>query len=495
MDPPPLPFPPGDPKFVMHLLVGVLVSLSASALGCFGINLQAHALRGESAAVAASEIRSRNASRNASRRESRNRSQSTSEGQDTQQILLPQTQNQPRTPQTQVRPPKLKSLCATLYRRRWLVGFSLYIASQVFGSAVALQFLPTLLVAPLSSASLFFNALFSRLLLGSRIRVLDILGTGLVVSGAVLVSVFGSRTSAQFQPLSELIATFSRPMFIIYFSSQMLLIAAISLGVASLARNHRTCHLPAPRDPRVPLVLACLHSVLGGVMASQSILLAKAVIALATRAPASFLHPLPPFMLLLLIQSVLAQLYTLTCSLYYAPTRTVLTVPVFNTVYNCVALVNSMVYWDEFSFWADNPAKLVAIVGGVVLNILGVVCLSFGARFRSSSSDPDSDEEAQGLLENDWSSILVVDDASLDYPDHLIQRLDDSLDHPNLLNPTHASTGHLDHQNHNHTSSPQPPTPTESESSHVSANLNQTLLRSRSSPPEFPVQKPFGNQP
>lgn len=47
-------------------------------------------------------------------------------------------------------------------RPLWLIGMLLYIASQLIGSTLALEFLRAEYVAPLGSSSLVFNFLFAR---------------------------------------------------------------------------------------------------------------------------------------------------------------------------------------------------------------------------------------------------------------------------------------------------------------------------------------------
>jgi hypothetical protein len=47
-------------------------------------------------------------------------------------------------------------------RPLWLIGMILYIASQLIGSTLALEFLRAEYVAPLGSSSLVFNFLFAR---------------------------------------------------------------------------------------------------------------------------------------------------------------------------------------------------------------------------------------------------------------------------------------------------------------------------------------------
>ncbi|GAA5841737.1 hypothetical protein JCM9279_003087 [Rhodotorula babjevae] len=75
----------------------------------------------------------------------------------------------------------------------WLLGNTLYIASQVIGSTLALEFLRAEYVAPLGSSSLIFNVLFAFLLAGIPITALDVAGTAVIIVGVVGVVVFSNQ--------------------------------------------------------------------------------------------------------------------------------------------------------------------------------------------------------------------------------------------------------------------------------------------------------------
>ena len=73
----------------------------------------------------------------------------------------------------------------------WILGFVLYVGSQLFGSTAALNFLQPAVVAPLGSITLIFNLMFSAVLVGTKIRRMDIVGTFLVILAATLIAIFG----------------------------------------------------------------------------------------------------------------------------------------------------------------------------------------------------------------------------------------------------------------------------------------------------------------
>jgi hypothetical protein len=119
----------------------------------------------------------------------------------------------------------------------WFIGLTIYILCQMFGSVLALGFIPPILIAPLGSAGLIFNIIFSNLFFQStKITHKEWIGTLLIVAGSVVVSIFGSTEEQDRQTIDELIRLFTRPTFIIYFSIQIAVMTTLFLA-ATLAEN------------------------------------------------------------------------------------------------------------------------------------------------------------------------------------------------------------------------------------------------------------------
>lgn len=112
-------------------------------------------------------------------------------------------------------------------RPLWLAGMALYILSQVVGQTLALNFLRSEYVAPLGSASLIFNFVFAKVLVGTSISRLDLYGTATVIVGVVGVVVFSNqRREGADDPEARLDAPFvaalwSRPQWIVYFVARV----------------------------------------------------------------------------------------------------------------------------------------------------------------------------------------------------------------------------------------------------------------------------------
>ncbi|KAI0651873.1 hypothetical protein C8Q79DRAFT_1005126 [Trametes meyenii] len=102
-------------------------------------------------------------------------------------------------------------------RPLWLLGFAIFISSNLFGSIFQIASLPVVILAPLGAVSLLWNAFFARLLLGDVFSPWMVLGTLLIAGGAVLIAVFGIMKEPT-HSLEDLLLLFSRPAFIAYFS-------------------------------------------------------------------------------------------------------------------------------------------------------------------------------------------------------------------------------------------------------------------------------------
>ncbi|KAG9094402.1 hypothetical protein FRC06_010837 [Ceratobasidium sp. 370] len=127
------------------------------------------------------------------------------------------------------------------YRRPlWLIGFGIFISSNILGSIFQIASLPVVILAPLGAVSLLWNAVFARLILGDVFSKYMVLGTIFIATGAVLIAVFGIVPEST-HSLDDLLRLFRRPIFVVYFTllGSALLIALIITHVAEwrLARQ------------------------------------------------------------------------------------------------------------------------------------------------------------------------------------------------------------------------------------------------------------------
>jgi drug/metabolite transporter (DMT)-like permease len=124
-----------------------------------------------------------------------------------------------------------------LRRPLWLIGFGIYITSNIFSTIFQLDALPIVILAPLGAVSLIYNALLARMILGDQFGGRAIIGTGLVAIGAVLIAVFGVVPEGEHR-LEELLVLFSRSAFLAFFSvvGSLTFLVIIAVSVAYIAR-------------------------------------------------------------------------------------------------------------------------------------------------------------------------------------------------------------------------------------------------------------------
>jgi len=140
------------------------------------------------------------------------------------------------------------------YRRpMWLLGFALYIISQVAGNSLALIYLQPVTLAPLGAASMLFNLPISKWLLKTKISKRSVAGTFIVIVGVIVIAIFGEEKkdrktlcgAAQLRiDISvESRLNVTRSFFIVWFGAQVAacLSGTLKLSSSLLNTDHLKC--------------------------------------------------------------------------------------------------------------------------------------------------------------------------------------------------------------------------------------------------------------
>lgn len=105
-----------------------------------------------------------------------------------------------------------------LYKRPlWVSGFLIYTISNLVASTCTIGYLPIVILAPVGAIGLVFNALFAKWVLGDPFSQRTTIGTGLIVTGAILIAGFAVVPEPN-HSLEDLIQLYKRPSFIVYFT-------------------------------------------------------------------------------------------------------------------------------------------------------------------------------------------------------------------------------------------------------------------------------------
>ncbi|WVQ78317.1 hypothetical protein IAT38_000402 [Cryptococcus sp. DSM 104549] len=315
----------------------------------------------------------------------------------------------------------------------WLSGMGMYIASQVFGSPLALRYLRPDWVAPLGSSSLVFNFIFAYWLVGTPVTPTDIHGTVIIILGVILIIVFSSINHGLIQSLSieRLDSLWSRGSWIAYFIFVVLFTAstyvASGLFASLIASRASFSPLPSPSlelptsrpskpnpviaffgritgvwkraerfalvrmerlfqrtdDPRLTWLQGIGWTVAGGSLAGLCLVFTKAAVKIMSLPGHPFLHASSLASLLLVIVTAVLQIVCLNRALVCADT--VVVVPLFYAGYTVFGFINSLIFYDEAGKYARWV--LIAVFCSIAVLISGVVLLSLKSSAKTAS-DP-----------------------------------------------------------------------------------------------------------
>ncbi|CUA76662.1 hypothetical protein RSOLAG22IIIB_02129 [Rhizoctonia solani] len=302
------------------------------------------------------------------------------------------------------------------YRRPlWLLGFGIFISSNILGSLFQIASLPVVILAPLGAVSLLWNAFFARLILGDLFSKYMILGTLFVATGAVLIAVFGI-VPEKTHSLDDLLYLFRRPTFVAYFTllgcAVMIALVITHLAEWKLTRQEgrirleestptppRSTHRSQPTendsergsllDPkptateflqnsasqRSAVCIAVSYAFVSGLLSGMCLIFAKSGVELLVLTIAGhnqFWRWESWILVICLGIFALLQLWYLHKSLTYAdPT---LVCPLAFCSYNLSSIINGLIYFDQIAELTGLQLSLV--ITGIVVLLGGVWALS-----------------------------------------------------------------------------------------------------------------------
>ncbi|KAF8591828.1 hypothetical protein K439DRAFT_1643851 [Ramaria rubella] len=307
-------------------------------------------------------------------------------------------------------------------RPLWLLGFGIFIVSNILGSLFQIASLPVVILAPLGAVSLLWNAFFARLLLGDVFSPYMIFGTIAIAGGAVMIAVFGIVPEPT-HSLENLLVLFSRKAFVVYFS---LLGTAVAGGLAivitppdtpppsppltplpisqsALPHSHPDNVFPQPSSERTPLLQAALdpkpadasppqrqppsvahvrlllavsYASASGILSGMCLLFAKSgveLLILTAKGDNQFWRWEAWALVGGLVVFALLQLWYLHKSLVLA--NPILVCPLAFCFYNLSSIVNGLVYYDQFG--ALTTLHLYLVILGIFVLLGGVWAVSF----------------------------------------------------------------------------------------------------------------------
>ncbi|KAI8099831.1 magnesium transporter NIPA-domain-containing protein [Halteromyces radiatus] len=326
-------------------------------------------------------------------------------------------------------------------RPLWHIGLYTYVASQLIGSTIALNYLKTQWVAPLGSVALIYNFIFAKILVGTNITRKDVFGTLVVVASVIWIVVFGGMYNGEDPEasisLENLKTLFTRPIFIIYFSA-LNIVTFSGLAFAIWSRWAISDQLKRPvfvgmTTKKMRRMVGLMFSLDGGLLASETLLLAKSGVKLFTLSVNSqvnqFTDNTSRFIILALIITAILQVYCLNTALKLY--TSVVVVPVFYGTYTAVGLVNTIIYLDEIGNYPGWAISLVFV--GISVLVYGVYLLSSKPDPTSHSHDDEDDDDDNDTPQIQRQQVVVI--VPLEQEMHAISSTSTSANSPTSSRP------------------------------------------------------------
>lgn len=286
----------------------------------------------------------------------------------------------------------------------------MFIVANILGSSVQISTLPLPVLSTLQASGLVFNSICATLILGEPFTTWSMWGTLLVLTGAVLIAIFGAIPSPA-HDLQELLALLIRGPFVGWMIFQGILVVGIVVFTEFVDTFPGLAHSTKLRLGR-GLAFGCIS----GILSAHSLLVAKSAVELIIKTVLDgqnqFVHWQAWVLVLALVALALTQLYYLHRGLKLVSTSVLY--PLVFCVYNIMAILDGLIYFDQTDLISTLQACLITL--GTVILLSGVLALSWrlhdeqhppGVGQSSLApglglvEDTEGEEEADSLIDSD----------------------------------------------------------------------------------------------
>lgn len=255
-------------------------------------------------------------------------------------------------------------------RRRWQLGMGMFIVANLLGSTVQISTLPLPVLSTLQAAGLVFNSICATLILSEPFTRWSLGGTLLVTGGAILIAIFGAIPSPA-HDLQELLVLLGRKAFVVWMVLQALFVIAVAVAIDLVNHFSSLSH-----DARFRLTRGITYGVISGDLSAHALLFAKSAVELIIKTIGGknqFVHWQSWLIVLALVALALCQLYYLHRGLKLVSTSVLY--PLVFCVYNIIAILDGLIYFDQTSL--ISPLRACLITLGTVILLTGVLALSW----------------------------------------------------------------------------------------------------------------------
>ncbi|KAK7426759.1 hypothetical protein QQZ08_006795 [Neonectria magnoliae] len=295
-------------------------------------------------------------------------------------------------------------------RRRWQIGMGMFIVANLLGSTVQISTLPLPVLSTLQAAGLVFNSICASLILSEPFTRWSLSGTILVTTGAVLIAIFGAIPEPA-HDLKELLELLGRRPYVVWMILQALFVVSLALATDIINNMSSLSH-----DSRFRLARGISYGVISGDLSAHALLFAKSSVELVIKTIGGrnqFAHWESWAIVMALVVLALCQLYYLHRGLKLVSTSVLY--PLVFCVYNIVAILDGLIYFNQTSLISPLRACLIAL--GTVILLSGVLALSWRLSDEQHTPGVGQSSLAPGLglvedTEGEEESLLGSDHAN-----------------------------------------------------------------------------------
>ncbi|KAF4124639.1 Pfam:DUF803 [Geosmithia morbida] len=258
-------------------------------------------------------------------------------------------------------------------RRRWQIAMGMFLMANIVGSSVQISTLPLPVLSTLQAAGLVFNSICASVILHEPFTRWSFYGTALVTTGAVLIATFGAIPEAA-HDLDELLVLLARRPFVVWMILQGVFVVAVAVAMEVVCAVTNLAH----NSGRFRLVRGIVYGMISGMLSAHALLFAKSSVELIISTISGskrnqFAHWQSWMIVMALVALALSQLYYLHRGLKLVSTSVLY--PLVFCVYNIIAILDGLIYFDQTSLISPLRACIIAL--GTCILLSGVLALSW----------------------------------------------------------------------------------------------------------------------
>lgn len=294
----------------------------------------------------------------------------------------------------------------------WLLGFLLFIVTNVLGSLIQITTLPLIILSPLQSIGLIFNSFFGCLFLGEHFTHKLVVGTTVIALGAFMIAYHGNVPPLPPQDdvpahrfkevVHKLIAPSFGSWFVMTFMAIGVLLAVNSVMTKRqkfLTTSKKRTRSTYPLVARYQFIKGINYGVISGTLTAHTFLFAKSildvVVATVWNNPQGagrsiFAGGVLPYLLLALMLAIVGCQLT-AFNLGLAQILTTVLYPLCFLVYNLINLLNDLLF-NELLHDRMTLGQLLWVLVGLSGVLFGVVLISCNDDQKDESRDHSMDE-------------------------------------------------------------------------------------------------------